>query len=78
MLEKEKLCMYIRTLVEAPNMNKLWDLKERQHRNCFRQKYQEVQAFKMFNDTLLNIFKVLYQFTSAQNYLDNLLPLFKF
>lgn len=70
--------MYIRTLVETPNMNKLWDLKERQHRNCFQQKYQEVQAFKMFNDTVLNIFKVLYQFTSAQNYLDNLLPLFKF
>lgn len=42
-------------------MNKLWDLKERQHRNCFQQKYQEVQAFKMFNDTLLNIFKVLFQ-----------------
>lgn len=70
--------MYIKTLVEAPNMNKLWDLKERQHRNGFQQKYQEVQAFKMFNDTLLNRFKVLFQFTSAQNYLDNLLALFKF
>lgn len=60
--------MYIRMLLGASNMNKLWDLKERQHRNCFQQKLQEVQAFKMFNDTLLNILKVLFQFTSTQNY----------
>lgn len=53
-------------------MNKLWDL------NCFQKKYQEVQAFKMFNDTLLNIFKVLFQFTSTQNCCDNLFSPFKF